>query len=136
SGEEARLMGAGIRLAEPGAALPAAVALAKQLAAFPQRCLRSDRISSYRQWNLDFNDALVEETRLGLEVVGSGDTVAGAQRFAAGAGRHGSFTDWPRELSQRRHGDTESGCMRSHHRPPRLRGHERRRDGRFCPPYA
>ena len=93
SGEEARMMGLANRLVEPGAALPAAVALAKQLAAFPQRCLRSDRISSYRQWNLDFDDALVEETRLGLEVVGSGDTVAGAQRFAAGAGRHGSFTD-------------------------------------------
>ena len=93
SGEEARIMGLANRLVEPGAALASAVALAKQLAAFPQHCLRSDRLSSYRQWDLAFEDALVEETRLGLAVIASGDTAAGAQRFAAGAGRHGSFTD-------------------------------------------
>ena len=93
SGEEARMMGLANRLVEPGAALASAVALAKQLAAFPQHCLRSDRLSSYRQWDLAFEDALVEETRLGLAVIASGDTAAGAQRFAAGAGRHGSFTD-------------------------------------------
>jgi len=86
-------MGLANRLVEPGAALASAVALAKQLAAFPQHCLRSDRLSSYRQWDLAFEDALVEETRLGLAVIASGDTAAGAQRFAAGAGRHGSFTD-------------------------------------------
>ena len=37
--------------------------------------------------------ALLEETRMGLEVITSGDTAAGAQRFAAGAGRHGRFDD-------------------------------------------
>ena len=91
SGDEAHRMGLANRVVEPGAALAAAVTLAKQLAGFPQRCLRSDRLSSYRQWDLALADALVEETRCGLEVITSGDTVAGAQRFAAGAGRHGAF---------------------------------------------
>jgi enoyl-CoA hydratase len=93
SGEEALRMGLANRVVEPGAALSTAIALAKQLAAFPQRCLRSDRLSSYRQWDLSQPDALLEETRMGLEVITSGDTAAGAQRFAAGAGRHGSFDD-------------------------------------------
>ncbi len=92
-GEEARMMGLVNRLVEPGRALPEAVALAKQLAKFPQRCLRSDRRSSYEQWTLSLDEALRRETELGLEVVRSGETLEGAQRFAAGAGRHGSLED-------------------------------------------
>jgi enoyl-CoA hydratase len=91
SGDEARMMGLANRIVEPGTARATAIALAKQLAAFPQRCLRSDRLSTYRQWNLPLAEALVEETRLGLEVITSGETAAGAQRFATGAGRHGRF---------------------------------------------
>jgi len=91
SGEEAQRMGLANRLVEKGEALAAAVLLARELAVFPQRCLRSDRLSSYRQWSLDAAEALQLETRLGLEVIRSGETRAGAQRFDAGAGRHGSF---------------------------------------------
>jgi enoyl-CoA hydratase len=91
AGEEAARMGLANRIVEPGAALAAAIALAKTLAAFPQRCLRSDRLSSYRQWATDVDEALRLETRLGVQVVQSGETLAGAQRFAAGAGRHGRF---------------------------------------------
>lgn len=91
SGDEARMMGLANRLVDPGRALPEAVALARQLAAFPQRCLRADRLSSYQQWALPLDDALRLETRLGLEVIASGETLEGATRFARGAGRHGSF---------------------------------------------
>ena len=91
SGDEARLMGLANRLVEPGRALEAALELARQLAVFPQRCLRNDRLSSYRQWDLSLQDALREETRLGVEVIESGETEAGARRFAAGAGRHGAL---------------------------------------------
>ena len=91
SGEEARLMGLANRLVEPGKALEEALALAHQLAAFPQRCLRSDRLSSYRQWDATLEQALLTETRMGLEVIRSGETRDGAARFARGAGRHGSF---------------------------------------------
>jgi enoyl-CoA hydratase len=91
SGDEARLMGLANRLVEPGTALEAAVELAEQLARFPQRCMRGDRMSAYRQWSLSLEDALAEETRIGLDVIRSGETQAGAKRFAEGAGRHGTF---------------------------------------------
>jgi enoyl-CoA hydratase len=93
SGDEARLMGLANRLVEPGRALGEAIALAKQLAEFPQHCLRSDRRSSYEQWTLDLDEALRHESSLGLEVLRSGETQEGAKRFAEGAGRHGSFGD-------------------------------------------
>ncbi len=89
SGEEARSLGLANRLVPKGRALAEAVALAQAIARFPQRCLRSDRRSSYQQWNLSLEDALRHETRLGLEVIRSGESREGATRFAAGAGRHG-----------------------------------------------
>lgn len=93
SGDEAKTMGLVNRLTEPGAALKEALALADQLARFPQLCLRSDRLSAYQQWPETLNDALREETRLGLEVIRSGETREGAARFAGGAGRHGDFAE-------------------------------------------
>ncbi|MCH2172919.1 crotonase/enoyl-CoA hydratase family protein [Myxococcota bacterium] len=90
-GDEARNTGLANRLVAQGQALNEAIVLAKQLAAFPQRCLRSDRISARKQWGLTEADALVEEKRLGIEVIRSGETREGARRFSAGAGRHGHF---------------------------------------------
>jgi len=91
SGEEALRMGLTNRLVEAGEALEAAIELATQLAGFPQRCLRADRRSLLEQWGLDLDQALRNETRIGLEVIRSGETAEGARRFAEGAGRHGSF---------------------------------------------
>jgi enoyl-CoA hydratase len=93
SGEEARSMGLANRLTAPGRALAEARELALQLARFPQMCMRRDRQSAYEQWPLPLHDALLNETRLGLEVVRSGETREGASRFTAGAGRHGDFED-------------------------------------------
>jgi enoyl-CoA hydratase len=91
SGDEARMMGLANRLTAPGGALAAAVALGRQMAEFPQRCLRSDRRSSYEQWDLPVTAAIENETDLGLQVIASGETAEGATRFADGAGRHGRF---------------------------------------------
>lgn len=91
SGDEALRMGLANRLTEPGQALDEAVRMAQQIAAFPQRCMRADRLSSYRQWDLPFEEALRQETAGGLEVIRSGETQAGASRFAQGEGRHGRF---------------------------------------------
>ena len=91
SGDEALRMGLANRLTEPGGAVAAAVELGHQLAAFPQRCLRSDRESSERQWGLSLDDALALETQRGRAVIRSGETAEGATRFAGGAGRHGRF---------------------------------------------
>ena len=92
SGEEALSMGLANRMVEPGQALAASIELAQQIAAFPQRCLRNDRRSVLTQWGQGLDEALREETRLGLEVIRSGETRDGATRFARGAGRHGSFS--------------------------------------------
>jgi enoyl-CoA hydratase len=92
SGEEARTMGLANRLAEPGHALDDALILARQLAAFPPICMRSDRLSAYEQWSMDIDDALANETRRGLDVIRSGETLEGASRFTAGEGRHGAFS--------------------------------------------
>jgi enoyl-CoA hydratase len=91
SGDEALRMGLANRVTEPGAARQEAVALAKQLAAFPQLCMRADRLSSYRQWDLSFAEALRQESEGGLAVINSGETREGATRFARGEGRHGAF---------------------------------------------
>jgi enoyl-CoA hydratase len=91
AGDEALRMGLANRLVAPGAALAAAVALAHELARFPQACLRSDRLSSYEQWSLPLDAALANEYRHGVATIRSGETVAGAGRFAGGAGRHGTF---------------------------------------------
>ena len=70
----------------------AATRLAEQIAAFPQRCMRSDRLSSYEQWSLSWPEATLNEVRRGMTVLASGETRAGATRFAQGAGRHGRFS--------------------------------------------
>lgn len=90
--EEALQIGLANRLVEPGHAVPVAQTLARELAALPQNCLRSDRESSYRQWGTDLGTALSTETELGLATIRSGETQAGAARFAEGAGRHGRGT--------------------------------------------
>ncbi len=91
AGEEALRMGLANRLVQPGATLRVALDLARDIARFPQHCLRSDRESSYDQWTLELDAALLRETELGLTVIASGETREGAERFAAGEGRHGAF---------------------------------------------
>jgi len=91
-GVEAERIGLANRVVEPGQALAVAVELATEIAALPQRCLQSDRASSYDQWSLDLGDALSRETRLGRATIASGETLAGAARFASGEGRHGAPT--------------------------------------------
>jgi len=90
--DEALALGLVNRVVPPGEALAAARALAHQIAALPQRCLRSDRASVRAQHGLPLVDALAQEFALGLQTLNSGESVDGAQRFAAGAGRHGKFS--------------------------------------------
>jgi enoyl-CoA hydratase len=90
---EALTMGLANRVVAPGGALAAAVALAHQLAALPQTCLRSDRLSALEQWGLTEEEAARNEARRGRTVVRSGETLEGAVRFAGGAGRRGAALD-------------------------------------------
>jgi enoyl-CoA hydratase len=91
SGDEALQMGLVNRLVEPGKALAAAMELAHTLADFPQHGLRADRMSLYEQWSLGWEEARRNELQHGLKVLASGESHAGAQRFASGTGRHGDF---------------------------------------------
>lgn len=88
---EAASMGLVNRLTEPGHAVETALELAVQVAAFPQGCLRSDRASMIEQRGRSLGDALHHEMELGTATIRTGETRAGAQRFARGAGRHGRF---------------------------------------------
>jgi enoyl-CoA hydratase len=90
-GDEAFRMGLANRVVEPGTTLAAAKELATQLAAFPQGCLRSDRLSAYEAWTMPLDTALRNEFERGIATVQSGETRAGAARFATGEGRHGKF---------------------------------------------
>lgn len=89
--EEALRMGLANRVVEAGQARAEAEKLAGEIAAFPQRCMLSDRRSAHEQWELSMQTALRNEFRLGLSTILSGETVEGATRFKRGAGRHGSF---------------------------------------------
>ncbi len=89
-GVEAERIGLVNRVTEPGDALRTAVALAHDLAALPQQCLRNDRRSAIDQWGLSEDDALRHEWMLGLETMSSGETLDGATRFTGGAGRGGA----------------------------------------------
>jgi enoyl-CoA hydratase len=89
---EAHAIGLVNRVVPTGTARAAAEALAAELAAFPQTCLRQDRLSVLAQDGLSEADAMAVEFRHGLISLAA-DSVAGAGRFAAGSGRHGDFTN-------------------------------------------
>jgi enoyl-CoA hydratase len=89
--EEALAFGLANRVVPEGKARAAAEELAAQIAAFPQACMRHDRLSSYEQWGLPLGEALKNECRHGQVSLASGDAEAGAGRFREGEGRHGRF---------------------------------------------
>ncbi len=89
--QEALGMGLADRVVPDGEARAAAEQLGREIAAFPQTCMRGDRRSAYDQWGLDETAAMAREYELGMATIRSGETREGATRFARGAGRHGSF---------------------------------------------
>jgi len=91
--KEAAWMGLANRVVPAGEALDAAVELAREIASHPQRCMRGDRRSAIEQWAMSESDAMRNELQIGVETIGSGETLSGAQRFRDGSGRHGSFND-------------------------------------------
>jgi enoyl-CoA hydratase len=89
--DEALAMGLANRVVDDGKALETALEIAEQLCAFPQTCMRGDRISAIAQWDLDWDQATRNEMEGGLRAIKAGETLAGASRFSGGAGRHGKF---------------------------------------------
>jgi enoyl-CoA hydratase len=87
SGEEALRMGLANRLVAPGQALEQAISLAKELAVLPQAAMRSDRLSSYQQWALSLDEALVNEYDHGMATLSSGELFDGLARYGSGEWR-------------------------------------------------
>ncbi len=86
--EEAFRIGLATRVVPKGRSREAAEKLARELAAFPQACMRGDRLSAYEQFDLPLAEALQNELRHGLAALNQ-ETLEGASRFTQGAGRHG-----------------------------------------------
>ena len=89
--DEAMAIGLANRRAPAGEALTAALDLARQIAAFPQTCMRGDRMSALEQWSLPETQALQNEMKRGLATIATGETRGGATEFTKGKGRGGSF---------------------------------------------
>ena len=87
---EALAMGLANRVVDDGDALAEAQGLARQIAAFPQACMRADRASAHAQWDLPLAEALRREGAGGWQALNA-EGIDGAARFAGGAGRHGRF---------------------------------------------
>jgi enoyl-CoA hydratase len=90
SAQEALAMGLVNRVVPRGNAREAAESLAREISAFPQACMNADRRSAHAQAGLSMEEALLQEFRGGIQVLES-ESLAGATRFARGAGRHGRF---------------------------------------------
>jgi len=88
---EALGFGLANRVVPAGRAREEAEALARNIAHFPPRCVRSDRRSAWESLGLPLPAAMANEFALGKATHDSGESQAGARRFAAGAGRHGQF---------------------------------------------
>ncbi|MCP3994219.1 MAG: crotonase/enoyl-CoA hydratase family protein [bacterium] len=93
--EEALDIGLANRVVPEGDSRRAAEDLAREIAAFPQTCLRNDRMSVYEGFGMPFDEALINELQHGTQTLASGEPEAGARRFAKGEGRHGDFGGEP-----------------------------------------
>jgi enoyl-CoA hydratase len=87
---EALSIGLANRVVPKGRAREAAEALAREIAKFPQVCMRNDRQSAYEQFAMSIDDAMKNELAHGMNALQQ-EALAGAQRFAKGEGRHGKF---------------------------------------------
>ncbi len=91
SASEAHAIGLADRVVPPGRARAEAEALARQIAAFPQTCLRVDRRSAYAAFDGELEAVLRREFAAAAPALAEVDR--GAARFAAGKGRHGRVDD-------------------------------------------
>jgi enoyl-CoA hydratase len=80
------------RLVAHGKSREAAEELAREIARFPQGCLRADRRSVWLQEGLSEPEGLRAEWDCSSKIVEQ-EGIVGATRFAEGRGRHGDFAD-------------------------------------------
>jgi enoyl-CoA hydratase len=91
--EEAYAWGLANRVVDNGQSRIEAEKLAREVAIFPQVCMRNDRISAYEQYGLSLKNAMATEFELGLKTLESGEYLKGSRAFTNGKGKHGNFNN-------------------------------------------
>ena len=91
--EEAYVWGLANRLLDDGQSRIEAEKLAREIAVFPQNCMRNDRLSVYSQMGLSIDEAMIKEFELGLKTLESGEYLEGSKTFKEGKGKHGKFNN-------------------------------------------
>ncbi len=91
--EEALAWGLANRLVDNGQSRIEAEKLAREIAVFPQICMRNDRKSAYEQFGLNIEEAMAKEFKFGLKTLESGEFLKGSKAFINGKGKHGDFTN-------------------------------------------
>jgi len=89
--DECLTMGLANRVCADGTAREKAIELARELARFPQACMKADRLSAMRQWSLEPETAIAREWRSVATFRAEG--IEGAGRFSSGKGRSGDFEE-------------------------------------------
>ena len=90
--DEALAIGLANRVVKPGASRSEAESLAREIAAFPQECMKADRHSTINQWSFSIEEALQIEGKAAHSIL-EREAFSGAERFASGRGRGGRFDD-------------------------------------------
>jgi enoyl-CoA hydratase len=88
---EAYQIGLASRLVPVGHAREAAEQLAREVASFPQECMRSDRASTLESVSLDHSEAMANEFSRGMATLTDPGVFEGVARFRGGAGRGGAL---------------------------------------------
>jgi enoyl-CoA hydratase len=91
--EEAYEWGLANRVVDNGQSRIESEKLAREVAIFPQVCMRNDRISAYEQYGLSLKNAMATEFELGLKTLESGEYLKGSRAFTNGKGKHGNFNN-------------------------------------------
>lgn len=91
SAEDAYKWGLVNRIVDIGRSREESEKLAREIASFPQVCLKNDRLSIYHQYGLDLREALLNEFEYGLKTLQSEEYLEGSREFIQGKGKHGKF---------------------------------------------
>ncbi|HJW41547.1 MAG TPA: crotonase/enoyl-CoA hydratase family protein [Rhizomicrobium sp.] len=91
--DEAYAFGLANRVVAKGDSRRAAEQLAFEISRFPEVCMKGDRVSAMEQWDHDHHHAMMHEFKIGTATLQTGESRAGASRFASGKGRGGRFDD-------------------------------------------
>jgi enoyl-CoA hydratase len=91
--DEAFQWGLANRIVEDGTSRQEAEKLAKEIAKFPQTCMKNDRLSAYTQNGLPLKKAMMKEFQYGLNTLKSGEYLDGSKAFTKGYGKHGKFNN-------------------------------------------